>query len=266
MAFSQIFNAFSLIAEKFQDLSTFAAVIGRVSSLDEAIAASAEPSRRPLQVVEADAPLAYQQLTLRAPKDDRVLVQDMSLEVPRGRRVLVTGPNEASQRALFRATAGLWDQGKGRIVHPPPKRVLFLPERPYLVAGTLRDQFRTARRGELTDERILEVLRAVALELLVQEVGGLDVEYDWARILSLREQQLLTFARLLLVEPEFAFLDRALSAVSEAQQAALYELLARTGIAYVSVGECPPNVRGCHDTQLELRADGSWTAGPIGKP
>src|SRR5205085_3440466 len=61
MAFSQVFNAFSVIAEKFQDLSTFAAVVGRVSTLAEAINASAEPSRRPLQVVEADAPVAYQQ-------------------------------------------------------------------------------------------------------------------------------------------------------------------------------------------------------------
>src|SRR5205085_8940378 len=66
MAFSQIFNAFSLIAEKFQDLSTFAAVVGRVGALDEALAGAADASRRPIQVAEEEAPVSYRQVTLRA--------------------------------------------------------------------------------------------------------------------------------------------------------------------------------------------------------
>jgi vitamin B12/bleomycin/antimicrobial peptide transport system ATP-binding/permease protein len=264
MAFSQIFNAFSLLAEKFQDLSTFAAVIGRVGALEEAIDESAEPSRRPLQVVEDDAPVKYQQVTLRAPQDDRVLVKDICLEVPRGRRVLVTGPNAAGQKALFQATAGLWDKGEGRIVHPAQGRVLFLPEHPYLVPGSLRDQFlTTVRQGKLTDERILNVLRAVGLEPLLQRVGGLDAEQDWRNALSLGERQRLAFARLLLAEPDFAFLDHAASALHEAERAEIYQLLARTGLTYVSVGDHLPSLSQYHQDQLELRSDGTWTAGPI---
>ncbi len=264
MAFSQIFNAFSLIAEKFQDLAAFAAVVGRVGTLEEAITASAEPAHRPLQVVEADAPLAYQQVTLQAPKDDRVLVHDMSLEVPRGRRVLVTGPNDAARRALFRATAGLWHRGRGKIVHPSPRRVLFLPEQPYLVPGTLRDQFRTvAGPAELTDERIFDALRAVGLGSLVERTGGLDVEHDWAAMLSLGERQLLAFARLLLARPDFALLHHAASALSAPQRATLYQLLSRTGTTYVSCEEDQPDLCAHHDTRLELRADGTWTTAPI---
>ena len=119
MVFSQVFNAFSLIAEQFQDLSAFAAVVGRVGSLDEAIAEAAEASRQPIQVAESDTPLAYQQVTLRnSPKDDRPLVQDLSLEVPRGEHVLLTGPNTTGKSAARAApAAGLWAKGSGCVSH-----------------------------------------------------------------------------------------------------------------------------------------------------
>jgi putative ATP-binding cassette transporter len=263
IAFSQIFNAFSLIAEQYQNLATFAAVVGRVGTLDEAIAASAEPSRWPLQVVEGDAPLAYQDITLRGPRNDRVLVRDLSLEVPRGRRVLITGPNRPGQRALFRATAGLWHRGKGRILHPAAQRLLFLPEQPYLVRGTLRALFCPAvQPGHATDERIWTVLREVGLDALVQQLGGLDVRIDWAATLSLAEQQLLAFARVLVAQPDFAFLDHAASALSERQQASLCQLLARTAITCVSVGDGHPEMRSLYDTHLVLQPDGTVATVP----
>jgi vitamin B12/bleomycin/antimicrobial peptide transport system ATP-binding/permease protein len=264
MVFSQIFNAFSLIAEKFQDLSAFAAVVGRVGALEEAIGEAAESTGQPIHVAEAEAPVAYQQVTLRGPKDDRLLVQDLSLEVPRGRRVLLTGPNGAGKSALCRATAGLWAKGNGRICRPVGQRVMFLPEQPYMAPGTLRDQFLPAARdGAVSDEQILDALRKVHLETLTRQVGGLNVEQDWETTLSLGERQLIAFARLLLAEPEFAFLDGAASALNEARRTEVYQLLARTGISYISVGDRQPSFLGSHDTLLELRSDGSWSAGPI---
>ena len=107
------------------------------------------------------------------------------------------------------------------------------------------------------------MLRKVHLETLVQQVGGLDAEQDWETTLSLGERQLIAFARLLLAEPEFAFLDDAASALNESRRAEVYQLLARTGISYISVGDRQPSLLGCHDTLLELRPDGSWSAGPI---
>src|SRR5262249_19760880 len=259
MVFSQIFNAFSLIAEKFQDLSTFAAVVGRVATLDEAMAEASDRSRQPIRLAEAEAPVAYQGVTLRSPEDDRPLVGGRSLEVPRGRRVLLTGSDHAGQRALFRAAAGLWAKGSGSISRPARQRVMFLPERPYMVPGTLRDQFLTAApAGAAGDERIREALRKVGLDDLPRYFGGLDVEHDWGMLLSLGEQQLIAFARLLLAEPDFAFLDNAASALSEARRAEVYRLLAGTRISYISVGEPQPGVLGCHDTRVELRPDGSW--------
>lgn len=263
MVFSQIFNAFSLIAEKFQDMSTFAAVIGRVGSLEEAMAVAAHGSRGPVQLAPTDVSVAYHRVTLKAPDNDRYLVKDLSLEVPRGGHVLLTGANNTGKIALFRAAAGLWANGSGRISCPGEQRVMFLPEQPYMVPGTLRDQFPTGADGAIRDERVLEVFKKLHLDDLVQQVGGLDVECDWTSKLSLGEQQLIGFARLLLAEPEFAFLDDAASALSEARRSEVYKLLAATGISYISVGDRQPSLMGSHDKVVELRPDGSWSAEPI---
>jgi len=261
MAFSLVFNAFSLIAERFQDLSAFAAVVGRVGVLEEALNATPEPSQRPIQVVESDAPVAWQQVTLRAPHDDRVLVQDVNLEVPRGSQVLVTGQNTLGVFALFRATAGLWPQGQGRVLLPATRRVLFLPEQPYMIPGTLREQFIIFDQQPLTDQRIGEVMASVGLGGFVERFGGLDTRHDWSAVLGLAERQRLAFARLLLTQPDCAFLDRAASALCDADRDALYRLLAAAGLTYVSVGD--PSLGQFHLTQLELRPDGSWFSGPI---
>jgi putative ATP-binding cassette transporter len=263
MAFSQVFNAFSLIVEQFQSLSTFAAVIGRLGSLQEAIVESAEPARRGVQVAEQDDHLAYDDVTLLAPRGKAPLVRDLSLEVPRGRRILVTGPNTGGKTALVRAAAGLWDKGSGRIVRPRAGHVLFLPQHPYTAPGTLRDQFLAAAPpGGLTDQRILEVLHEVGLGPVVGRVGGLGARYEWTRVLSLGEQQLVALARLLLCQPAYAFLDRAASALDEPHRARLYQLLAHTAITYVSVGDRQPGLAAYHDVLLELDEDGSWRTEP----
>jgi putative ATP-binding cassette transporter len=120
-----------------------------------------------------------------------------------------------------------------------------------------------ARDGPVSDERILDVLRKVGLGTLAGRLGGLDAENDWGATLSLGEQQLLALARLLLAEPDFAFLDHAASALSEARRAEVYRLLAASRISYISVGDRQPSLLGSHDTLLELRPDGTWSAGPI---
>jgi putative ATP-binding cassette transporter len=110
---------------------------------------------------------------------------------------------------------------------------------------------------------VLNVLRDVRLDALVGRVGGLDTEHDWRTTLSLGEQQLIAFARLLLAHPDYAFLDEPASALSERQRVELYQLLAQTGITYVSVGDSQPSLLQTHDTMLGLHSDGTWTTGPV---
>jgi hypothetical protein len=144
------------------------------------------------------------------PRDSRLLVKDLSLEVPRWQRLLILGPSGSGRTTLLRAAAGLWSAGQGRVVRPPAGDSLFLPQRPYLRAGTLRAQLLYGLRADgLSDDRILAALRAIGGESVLQREGGLDAERDWANTLSLGEQQLVAFARLLLAAPPFAFLDEA---------------------------------------------------------
>jgi putative ATP-binding cassette transporter len=160
MAFSLLVGAFSLIVTQFQSLSPFAAVVSRLSSLVGAIEPSRAPAESAIEIVEAEGQLAYEGLTLLSSTDGSPLVKDLSISIPAGTRVLLTGSNQAAGVALFRATAGVSASGAGRILCPAPDDILFLAQRPYLPQGTLRQVLvPTRHEGKITDDRILELLR-----------------------------------------------------------------------------------------------------------
>jgi putative ATP-binding cassette transporter len=265
VAFNFVLDAFSLIVKEFQRITTFAAVVERLSAFyaaTEDISADAKPS---LEIVENDAHVAYEGLTLATPDDGRLLLADLTLEVPAGKRLLIVGPDGSGRTALMRATAGLWKSGQGRIVRPPLERILFLPQQPYLTLGSLRDQLLYAlpEWATVSDSRLLAVLQDVQLESVLERVGGLDSEQrEWTSLLTLGEQQSLSFARLLLAHPEFAFLDEATSALPAHRVQALYDLLARTSTTYISVSS-NRDLLDYHDTLLHLRGDGTWNATDI---
>ncbi|MEW6038386.1 MAG: SbmA/BacA-like family transporter [Pseudomonadota bacterium] len=257
MAFAHLVGAFSLIVNQFQSISSFAAVLARLSSLREAIE-QAESTVSAIELRDGGERLAYERLTLRSPRDGRILVEALSVTVPVGMRVLVSGPDETAKVALFRATAGIWDSGEGRILRPGPDDILFLPERPYLPPGTLRKSvLRTGQEHAVLDERILAILRALDLERVLARAGGLDVERDWDDILSLGEQQLLAFARILLAKPRIAFLDRASTALDHQQIGRILNLLSEHGIGYLNVGEAGEPLER-YDAVLELADGGGW--------
>ena len=206
--------------------------------------------------------VAYDKLTLRTGPKGRPLVRELSLEVPEGKRLLVTGPNGAGKTALFLATAGLWEWGQGRVVRPDPKAVMFLPERPYVVPGRLRDLLEYGlERDGLHDRQVLAVLRDVGLGAVVSRMGGLDAERDWPNVLSSGEQRALMIARLLLARPRFAFLDDAAGELDAYRLKRLYQALVRSDITYVSAGDHPV-LYDFHDLHLELHGDGSWHVTP----
>jgi putative ATP-binding cassette transporter len=261
VAFPFVMEAFSLLVKEFQRISTFGAVIERLGLFNEVLDAESAGARKsPIEVAEDRTRVAFEGLTLVTPRDGRLLVKDLSLEVRRGRRLLILGPSGSGRTTLLRAAAGLWTAGQGRVVRPPAEAALFLPQRPYLRAGALREQFLYGlRAGGLTDGRIIAVLREMGGESVLQREGGLGAERDWANTLSLGEQQMVAFARLLLAAPPFAFLDEATSALNEGAARHLYGLLSRTPITYISVAG-DPRLRDFHDVVLELGRDGLWAA------
>src|SRR5262249_58868645 len=118
-----------------------------------------EPLSSRRGVVGADGRIAYEGLTLFSPESGRELLKNLTADVPCGIRVLVVGPNEAARTALFRATAGIWPAGVGRLVRPPLDAIFFLPQQPYLPPGTLRDLLRTGQVQIITDDQIKTALR-----------------------------------------------------------------------------------------------------------
>jgi vitamin B12/bleomycin/antimicrobial peptide transport system ATP-binding/permease protein len=264
-AFGFVLGSFSVIVTQFASISSFAAVVSRLGAVAKAVEDPPPPPCEKRQVaVRENGPLvSFEHLTLCTPGDGRELVVNLNLEVLPGTHLLVTGPNGAGKSALFRAVAGLWDWGEGTIVRPHWSDVVFLPARPYTVPGTLREQLTYAcPRNGVTDERILTVLDRVKFTSVMVRVGGLDAERDWPNTLSIGEQQVLAFARLLLARPKFVILDGATGALDAARERLLYGELGRSDITYISIGDSP-SLRDHHDMRLELLEDGEWRLRPV---
>jgi putative ATP-binding cassette transporter len=264
MAFAVLVGALSLVVTQFQSISSFTAVIARLGSLVDALEGVRAPGAAALDVQENEARIAYERLTLRSPTNDHVLVNDLSVSIPHGTRVLIVGPNAAAKVALLRATAGIWEHARGRIVRPGLDAILFLPERPYLPPGTLRDVLvPTGREDASGNEQITSVLRALDLDGALERVGGLDVERDWDDVLSLGEQQLFSIARVVLAAPRFVFLERPRAALGAEHVDRVLRLLQDRSITYLTLGDVGDRPDD-HDIVLELADDGGWTWKAVG--
>jgi putative ATP-binding cassette transporter len=135
---------------------------------------------------------------------------------------------------------------------------MFVPQKPYMLLGSLREQLCYPQPSDLySDAQLRHVLEEVRLGELVRRYPDLDIKQDWPRLLSLGEQQRLAFARLLLNGPAFVVLDEATSALDVATEKRLYELLVQRDMAFVSVGH-RPTLKDYHDTVLEIEGSGAW--------
>ena len=260
IAFAHLLGAFSLIVTQFQSISAYTAVIARLAGLREAMGDDQTSRVSNIEIRTDSDRVAFDALTLRSPRSGRDLVKALSASVPRGKRLLIIAPNESAKTALFRATAGLWDAGEGRILRPNDRALMFLPERPYLPPGTLRQLVTPSdSNGSFTDERILANLRALKLEPALVRAGGLDVERNWNELLSLGEQQLLAFARVILAEPAFVMLDHPTRALSECQLDELLAMLRERGMTYITLGD-EDDDPAAYDEVLVVAQDGTWSA------
>lgn len=257
-AFAMLVGAFSLIITQFQSISTFAAVVARLSSLMEAMEQVQTPVEAGIEFTEETGRLAYERLTLLSPANKVPLVKDLSLSIPVGTRVLITGPIQGARIALFKATAGISVKGSGRIVRPALDDILFLPQRPYLPTGTLRQVLvRNARAADVPQERIVRYLHDLNLEHVLEQAGGLDVEKDWEMLLPLQEQQLLALVSILIAMPRFAFLDRIDTTLGLDKLHRILQILSENSITCINSAETDA-LRDCHDAVLEFGEDGGW--------
>jgi len=269
-AFITLRVSLSIIIDQFNGLSSYAAVVERLGVYLEACETERVPKAtgalgrvaEPLAQIETvEAPrVATEGLTLKTPNLSKTLVRDISFEVVTGERLLIAGESGAGKTSMLRALAGLWRSGSGRIVRPPLSQVMFLPQRPYMILGSLREQLCYPHASGVTDEKLLAILNMVNLGDLAERVGGLDAEVKWEDLLSLGEQQRIAFARLLLNHPSYAFLDEATSALDPVNEEQLYNCLVSAQINIVSVGD-RLRLSKYHHKLIELLGGGSWRIG-----
>jgi putative ATP-binding cassette transporter len=258
--------AANLFATALGTLITEFATSGRLSSYIERLVNFSETLETITQQAEGvstiksieENRLAFEDVTLQTPNYEKVIVENLTIELAPEQGLLIVGPSGRGKSSLLRAIASLWNSGTGRLIRPPGKEILFLPQRPYIILGTLREQLLYPNVDrQVSDQELSEVLQQVNLQDVLTRVGGFDQEVPWENILSLGEQQRLAFARILVTRPHFVILDESTSALDLINEKNLYQQLKETKTTFISVGH-RESIFDYHQWVLELSPDSGW--------
>ncbi|KAE8740936.1 ABC-transporter, subfamily D member 01 [Frankliniella occidentalis] len=184
--------------------------------------------------------IRFDKVPLVTPNGD-ILVKELSFEVKSGMNVLVCGPNGCGKSSLFRILGELWPLFGGTLTKPPRGKLFYIPQRPYMTLGSLRDQViyphtrdEMQRRGK-TDADLTRHLERVQLSYLLTRENGWDAVADWIDVLSGGEKQRIAMARLFYHAPQFAILDECTSAVSVDVEGSMYDYCREAGITLFTV-------------------------------
>jgi ATP-binding cassette subfamily D (ALD) protein 3 len=222
-------------------------------------------------VIRKGSRIEFEHVDLVSP-DGKLLVHDLSFHVDRQSNMMVTGPNGSGKSSLFRVIGGLWPLHRGKVVKPPQRDILFVPQKPYLVIGTLRDQLiyphsvEQMRAQGITDDDLGALLGVVDPAGLILKEWAYDDVRDWSYAFSGGQKQRVAMARLFYHRPSYAILDECTSAVSDEVEDSLYQTCAALGITLFTVSH-RASLRRHHDYCLSFAGGikGEWSLTPIDK-
>lgn len=278
LAFNQVLSSLSLFVGELGTISAFAAYVTRLSGFMEALGAKDEyekEARTTIDLAFGDK-IAMEHVTLFTPDGKKKLLDDVSLEVPKGTGLIIKGRSGSGKSSTLRGFGGLWRFGSGKITRPSVDTCMFLSQRPYMILGTLRQQLLypgihpeapesaqqqallQSLRSDISDDALRAYLEEANFgDIATRYPEGLDAVRNWTQELSGGEQQRLIFARLLVHKPDFVFLDEVTSALDEENEERLYKTLQRMGATYVSVGH-RSTLDKFHTQSLSYKGNAKW--------
>ena len=270
MAFFRIKSALNVLSDHFQTISTITASNRRLEELLNDLQAFGTPKINLTgDVIHDDSMIRVEGLTSSAPAyvengveqvEQQVLFRNLTFEVKEGDSLIIMGPSGAGKTSLLRILGGLWPYDSGTITKPARvgfQGMFFLPQRPYITLGTLRQQLiypDTGTKQRMGDGALTELLRKVGLHHLTCFEGGLDAHQPWADMLSVGEQQRIGFCRMFYHEPKFVLMDESTSALDLELESRCMELCTTLKITLISVGH-RPSLKQFHKQVLTLTGD-----------
>jgi len=283
LAFNQVLSSLGLFVSELGTISGFAAYVSRLSGFMDALGAKDEyekEGRTAIVMVLADK-VALDHVTLFTPDGNKKLLDDVSLDVPRGTGLIIKGKSGSGKSSTLRGFGGLWRLGSGTIYRPELGKVMFLSQKPYMILGSLRQQLLypgihdeasesdkqkallASLRTDVSDDFLRKCLEEANFpDIASRYPEGLDAVRNWSQELSGGEQQRLVFARVLVHKPDYVFLDEVTSALDEESEARLYTTLRELGSTYVSVGH-RSTLDKFHSQCLTLTGAGKWKLLPV---
>jgi putative ATP-binding cassette transporter len=238
-AFDKVRESLSWFIDAYTDLADWKATTDRLITFHKATADARAQAEAGVGIktgeTQTDSAFALRNAAVALP-NGQTLFGHADVEFAPRQSVLITGPSGSGKSTLFRAFAGIWPFGRGKALRPAGTHALFLPQKPYLTIGSLREQLLYPMPPQPPDDA---ALRAALVDCgLPHFAARLDEQQHWAQLLSGGEQQRIAIARALLHRPDWLFLDEATSALDEESEDQLYRLLAARlpDTAIISIG------------------------------